>query len=116
MRTLISGRGQTWLARAGELWTALKGRGASHFDSSGRDHGRRLSAYIVAAGGVSGAFLLQWTLGRVGGEPQFWLFHLAIVLTAAYGAAGATLVATLFSVLLARFSSAVPMSTALLFG
>ena len=77
---------------------------------------RALTAYALAASAVAGAFLLQWTLGRAAGEPQFWLFHVAIVLTAAYGGAAATLVATLLSVLLARLSSAVPMSTALLFG
>ena len=77
---------------------------------------RALTAHILAASAVAGAFLLQWTLGRAAGEPQFWLFHVAIVLTAAYGGAAATLVATLLSVLLARLSSAVPMSTALLFG
>jgi len=77
---------------------------------------RALTAHLLAASAVAGAFLLQWALGRAAGEPQFWLFHLAIVLTAAYGGAAATLVATLLSVLLARLSSAVPMSTALLFG
>ena len=116
MRTLMSGRGRTWLARAGELWTALNGRVASHFDSTASDQHRRLTAHAFAASVVAGAFLLQWTLGRAAGEPQFWLFHVAIVLTAAYGGAAATLVATLLSVLLARLSSAVPMSTALLFG
>ena len=76
----------------------------------------RAGAHTFAASVVAGAFLLQWTLGRAAGEPQFWLFHVAIVLTAAYGGAAATLVAILLSVLLARVSSAVPMSTALLFG
>ena len=116
MRRLMSGRARTWLARAGELWTALNGRVASHFDSTASDQHRRLTAHTFAASVVAGAFLLQWTLGRAAGEPQFWLFHVAIVLTAAYGGAAATLVATLLSVLLARLSSAVPMSTALLFG
>jgi len=76
----------------------------------------RTGAHAVAVSAVAGAFLLQWTLGRAAGEPPFWLFHVAIVLTAAYGGAAATLVAILLSVLLARVSSAVPMSTALLFG
>ena len=115
MRRLMSGRARTWLARAGELWTALNGRVASHLDSTASDQHRRLAAHAFAASVVAGAFLLQWTLGRAAGE-QFWLFHVAIALTAAYGGAAATLVATLLSVLLARLSSAVPMSTALLFG
>ena len=75
----------------------------------------RLTAHAFAAVVVAGAFLLQWTLGRAA-EPQFWLFHVAVALTAAYGRAAATLVAILLSVLLARLSSAVPMSTAVLFG
>ena len=90
--------GRVWSARAGVLWTA------------------RLNAHAFAAVAVGGAFLLQRTLGRTAGEPPFWLFHVAIVLTAAYGRADATLVAILLSVLLARLSSAVPMSTAFLFG
>jgi len=97
MRTLMTG-GRVWSARAGVLWTA------------------RLNAHAFAAVAVGGAFLLQRTLGRTAGEPPFWLFHVAIVLTAAYGRADATLVAILLSVLLARLSSAVPMSTAFLFG
>jgi PAS domain S-box-containing protein len=97
MRTLMSS-GRVWLARAGKLRTA------------------RVNAHAFAAVAVVGAFLLQWALGGTAGEPPFWLFHIAIVLTAAYGEAAAMLVATLLSVLLARLSSAVPMSTALLFG
>jgi PAS domain S-box-containing protein len=76
----------------------------------------RLDAHAFAAVVVGAAFLLQWILGRTAGEPPFWLFHVAIVLTAAYGEAAATLVAILLSVLLARVSSAVPISTAMLFG
>jgi len=76
----------------------------------------RLTSYTLAASVVAAAFLLQWTLGRTAGTPQFWLFHVAIALTAAYGGAAATLVATLLSVLLVRLSSAVPLSTSLLFG
>ena len=91
MRTLISGRGRTWLARAGELWTALKGRVALLFDSTASDQDRRLTGHIFAASVVAGAFFLQWTLGRAAGEPPFWLFHLAIALTAAYGGAAAIL-------------------------
>ena len=95
---------------------ALNGRVGSYFDSTASDQHRRLTAQAFAASVVAGAFLLHWTLGRTAGEPQFWLFHLAIVLTAACAGAAATLVATLLSVLLVRLSSAVPMSTAVLFG
>jgi PAS domain S-box-containing protein len=116
MRRLMSEVGRTWFARTGALWTALNGRVATHFDSSARDQHRHVAAHTFAAGVVAGAFLLQWTLGSAIGGPQLWLFHVAIVLTAAYGGAAATIVATLLSVLLARLSSAVPMSTALLFG
>jgi PAS domain S-box-containing protein len=116
MRTLISGRRHVWLARVGELWTALNGRVASRFDFPATDEAKRLTAHAFAAVVVASAFLLQWTLSRQAGEPQFWLFHVAVVLTAAYGGAAATLVAILLSLLLARLSSAVPMSTAVLFG
>lgn len=116
MRTLMSERGRVWLGQAGELWRGLNGRVASHFDFPASAQAKRLTAHAFAAVVVAGAFLLQWTLGRVAGEPQFWLFHVAIVLTAAYGRAAATLVAILLSVLLARLSSAVPTSTAFLFG
>ena len=116
MRRLKLGRVRTWLAPAGKLWTALNGRVGSYFDSTASDQHRRLTAQAFAASVVAGAFLLHWTLGRTAGEPQFWLFHLAIVLTAASAGAAATLVATLLSVLLVRLSSAVPMSTAVLFG
>jgi PAS domain S-box-containing protein len=106
---------RAWLARAGEWWSALNGRVASRFDVPAADHTKHLAAHAFAAAVVAGAFLLQWTLGRTADEP-FWLFHVAILLTAAYGGAAATLVAILLSVLLARLSSAVPISTALLFG
>jgi len=98
------------------LWTDLNGRVVSHFDFPARDQAGRLTAHAFAVVVVAGAFLLQWALGRAAGEPQFWLFHAAIVLTARYGRAAPTLVAILLSVLLARLSSAVPMSTAFLFG
>jgi PAS domain S-box-containing protein len=112
----MSEHGRAWLGRAGELWTALNGRVASRYDFPPSGQAKRLTAHTFAAVVVAGAFLLQWTLGRTAGEPPFWLFHLAIVLTAAYGEAAAMLVAILLSVLLARLSTAVPMSTALLFG
>jgi PAS domain S-box-containing protein len=116
MRTLTSERFHDWRARAGELWTGLNGRAASQFAFLASEEATRLTAHAFAAVVVAGAFLLQWTLGRPAGEPQFWLFHVAIALTAAYGRAEPTLVAILLSVLLARLSSAVPMSTAALFG
>jgi PAS domain S-box-containing protein len=116
MRTLMSGRLHDWRARAGELWTGLNGRAASPFAFLASEQGTRLTAHAFAVVVVAGAFLVQWALGRAAGEPQFWLFYVAIALTAAYGRAEPTLVAILLSVLLARLSSAVPISTAVLFG
>jgi PAS domain S-box-containing protein len=49
-------------------------------------------------------------------EPQFWLFHAAIALSAAYGRLAPALVATLLSVLLERIGSGIALSTALLLG
>ena len=102
MRTLMSGRGRVWVERAGELWTALNGRVASRVGLPPGDQATRLKAHAFAAVMVAGAFLLQWTLGPTAGEPPFWLFHVAIVLTAAYGEAAAMLVAVLLSVLVVR--------------
>jgi PAS domain S-box-containing protein len=97
------------------VWTGFNGRAASQFAFLVSEQPTSLTAHAFAALVVAGAFLLQWTLGRAA-EPQFWLFHVAVALTAAYGKAEATLVAILLSMLVARLSSAVPMSTAVLFG
>ena len=75
---------------------------------------RRFAALALAASLVASAFLLQRILGLPADQPQFWLFHVAIALTAAFGGAAATLVATLLGLLLVRLSSPVPLSTALL--
>ena len=104
MRRLLPEQTRTWLTRARELWMALT------------DEQKHFVAQTVAPSAVAGAFLLQRILARPADEPQFWLFHVAIALTAVYGGAAATIVATLLSILLARLSSAVPLSTALLFG
>ena len=115
MRRLTSGQARTWLARAGESWISLRGRVARHLDIE-TDERRRLAAHGFAVSVVAGAALLRWTLRTSTDEPQFWLFHVAIALSAAYTGTAAALVATLLSVLLARVGSAVPLSTALLFG
>jgi PAS domain S-box-containing protein len=75
---------------------------------------RRFAALALAATLVASAFLLQRILGLPADQPHFWLFHLAIALTAAFGGAAATLVATLLGLLLVRLSSPVPLSAALL--
>jgi PAS domain S-box-containing protein len=115
MRTLISGRLHDWRARAGAVWTGLNGRAASHLDLPDNHQTTRLTAHAVAAVVVAGAFLLQWLLGRAD-EPRFWLFNVAVALTAAYGRVAPTLVAILLSMLVARLSSGVSLSTAALFG
>jgi len=107
---------QIWLTRAEESWTALYGRAVAHFDSIATADQRRVAAYAFAASLVVAASLLQWIAARAVSEPQLWLFHVAIVLTAAYADAAATLVAILLSMLLARVTAAIPLSTALLFG
>jgi PAS domain S-box-containing protein len=66
-------------------------------------------------GVVAGAVLLRRVLDASANEPQFWLLHVAIALSAAYGGTASALVAALLSVLIARVGSAVPLSTALLF-
>ena len=91
------------------------GRVARHLDID-TDERRRLAAHGFAVSVVAGAALLGWTLRTWTDEPQLWLFHVAIALSAAYNGTAAALVATLLSVLLARVVSAVPLSTALLFG
>ena len=75
---------------------------------------RRVAALALAASLVASAFLLQRILGLPADQPRLWLFHVAIALTAAFGGAAATLVATLLGLLLVRLSSPVPLSTALL--
>ena len=116
MRTLMSGRLSrlAWHEQVscGRVSTAEPHRTSPFSLVNSRQASLRMPLRHVV---VAGAFLLQWTLGRAA-EPQFWLFHVAVALTAVYGRAEATLVAILLSVLLARLSSAVPMSTALLFG
>ena len=116
MRRLMSGQARD-LARASRRVVDGPER-PSRFAlrPSATDERRRLAAHGFAVSVVAGAFLLQWTLRTSTDEPQFWLFHVAIALTAAYSGTAATLVATLLSVLLARLASAVPLSTALLFG
>ena len=116
MRRFRSGRARTWLTQAGESWMSVRRRVAPHLDSIETDERRRLAAHGFAVGVVAGAALLRWILRTSTDEPQFWLFHVAIALSAAYGGTAAALVATLLSVLLARVGSAVPLSTALLFG
>ena len=116
MRRITPGQALTWLTQAGESWMSLRGRIAPRLDSIETDGRRRLAAHGFAVGVVAGAALLRWILRTSTDEPQFWLFHVAIALSAAYGGTAAALVATLLSVLLARVGSAVPLSTALLFG
>jgi len=94
---------------------SLRGRVTRHLDIES-DERRRLAAHGFAVSVVAGAALLQWTLRTSTDEPQFWLFHVAIALSAAYSGTAAALVATLLSVLLARLGSAVPLSRAFLFG
>src|SRR5262245_32767529 len=105
-----------WLTRARESRMSLCGRLARYWDAIESDEGTRIAGHLFAVGVVAGAALLRWILGTWIVEPEFWLFHVAIVLSAAYRGTAAALVATLFSVLLARVGSAVPRSTALLFG
>jgi len=95
---------------------SMRGRMASHWASGEADGRGRLAAHSFAISVVVGAVLLRWILHTSTDEPQFWLFHVAIALSAAYGGTAASLVATLLSVLLARVGWAVPLSTALLFG
>jgi PAS domain S-box-containing protein len=95
---------------------SMRGRIASQLPSSETDGRGRLAAHSFAISVVAGAVLLRWILHTSTDEPQFWLFHVAIALSAAYGGTAATLVATLLSVLLARVGWAVPLSTTLLFG
>ena len=95
---------------------SLDGRAASHLGSVEADARMRLAAHGFAVGVVAAAVLLRWILRTPTGEAQFWLFHLAIALSAAYGGISAALVTTLLSVLVARLESAVPLSTAVLFG
>ena len=116
MRRLTSGQALTWLTRAREWWMSLRGRVAPYLDSIETDERRRLALHGFAIGVVAGAALLQWILRTSTDEPQFWLFHVAIALSAAYGGTAPALVATLLSVLLARVGSAAPLSTAFLFG
>ena len=101
--------------RAPQSWTALYGRAVSLI-SSATDEQRRLASLAFAASVVTGAFLLQRILAGGAYGPQFWLFHVAIALTAVVGGVEATCAAALLVVLLARLSSPVPLPTALLFG
>ena len=94
---------------------SLRGRVARRLDIETEER-RRLAAHGFALSVVAGAALLRWTLRTSTDEPQLWLFHVAVALSAAYGGTAAALVATLLSVLLARVGSAVPLSTSLLFG
>ena len=108
MRKLTWGQARTWLTRARESWMSMpmRGRIASHRASSETDGRRRLlGALGFAISVVGGAVLLRRILHTSADEPQFWLFHVAIALSAAYAGTAATLVATLLSVLLARIGS-----------
>ena len=116
MRRLVPEQVRTWLTRARETWADLRGRVESRIDLAATDERKRFLAYIVAASAVTSALLLQWMLGGAAGAPRFWLFHLAIALTALSGSAAATLVAALLSVLAARVSSTTPLSAAFLLG
>ena len=95
---------------------SLRVRVAPQLDFIEIDERSRLAAHGLAVSVVAGAALLRWILPTSTDEPRFWLFHVAIALSAAYGGTAAALVATLLSVLLARVGAAVPLSTALLFG
>jgi PAS domain S-box-containing protein len=102
--------------RTEQWWTSLRSRLVPYLDSIDTDEFRRLAAHGFAVAVVAGSVLLRQLLGNSADEPQFWLFHVAIALSAAYAGTAPALVATLLSVLLARVISGVPLSTALLFG
>ena len=95
---------------------SLRSRISPYLDSIDTDERRRLAAHGFAVSVVAGAVLLRWVLPTSIDEPRLWLFQVAIALSAAYAGTAAALVAALLSVLLARVGSAVPLSTALLFG
>jgi PAS domain S-box-containing protein len=95
---------------------SLSSRLAPLLDSIDTDERKRLAAHGFAVSLVAGSVLLQWLLPASISQPEFWLFHVAIALSAVYGGAAAALVAALLSVLLARAGSGAPLSTALLFG
>jgi PAS domain S-box-containing protein len=116
MQRLRSSYVLPWLARARESLTSLRGLMARYRDALEGDERTRIAGHLFAVGVVAGAALLRWLLGTWLVEPEFWLFQVAIALAAAYGGTAAALVATLFSVLLTQVGSAVPLSTALLFG
>jgi PAS domain S-box-containing protein len=94
---------------------ALRSRLTSLLDSIDSDERRRLAAHGFAVSVVAGSVLLRWLVPASIDEPQLWLFHIAIALSAAYGGTAPALVAALLSVLLARLGWAVPLSTSLLF-
>jgi PAS domain S-box-containing protein len=93
----------------------MRGRVASHVSSIETDGHGHLAAHGFAVSVVAGAVLLRWVFRDSTSEPQFWLFHVAIALSAFYGRTSAALVAVLLTTLAARVESAVPLSTAALF-
>ena len=64
---------------------SVRRRVAPHLDSIETDERRRIAAHGFAVGVVAGAALLGWILRTSTDEPQFWLFHVAIALSAVYG-------------------------------
>jgi PAS domain S-box-containing protein len=75
----------------------------------------RVTAHAFAIAAVAGAVLIRAVLDTSSTEPTFWLFHVAIAVSAAYGGAAPALVATLASFVAARVLSGVPLSAGLLF-
>jgi PAS domain S-box-containing protein len=116
MRRVIAEQARGWLTQAAQSWMSFRGRVAPHLDAIESGERSRLAALGLGVSVVAGSVLLGGMLRSSIDQPQFWLLHLAIVLSAAYGGTAAALVATLLSVLVARIALAGSLSTALLFG
>lgn len=116
MRRVISAPGAGLahtIRRIVDVSTRPSGPALDLIDSAERS---RPAALGIAVSVVVGSVLIGEILRPSIGQPQFWLSHLAIALSAAYGGTVPALVATLLSMLLARIVSAVSLSMALLFG
>src|SRR5688572_33411643 len=93
MRRLSSGRARAWLTEAEVAWNSLRRRISPTLGSIDADERRRLTAHGFAVAAVAGSVLLRRLLSDSVDEPQLWLFHVAITLSAAYGGTAPALVA-----------------------
>jgi PAS domain S-box-containing protein len=107
---------ERWVSQVQNWWEAIRSPIAQSLGGLDADERRRVGRHALALAAVAGAVGLRAAFADGSSPSSFWLFHVAVAITAVYGGAAAALVATLAAFLAARVGGGVALSAGLLFG